>query len=57
MKDRPRTWYGLVVIAGLAVAGKFWLHDSGLLVGVVVIGQLALCSLLLVTRPAAPRGA
>jgi uncharacterized membrane protein len=56
MKDRPRTWYALMVIAGLALAGKFLLRDPGLLVGVVVAGQLALCSLLLVTRPAAPRG-
>jgi hypothetical protein len=52
MKDRPPTWYALVAIAGLAVIGKFWLPDPWVLVGAVA-GQLALCSLLLVTRPRA----
>jgi hypothetical protein len=53
LKDRPGSWYALAGIAGLAVIAKFSLRDPQLLVGVVVTGQLALCSLLLVTPPGA----
>jgi len=55
MKDQPGMWYGLVGIAGVAVIAKFWVSDPRMIVGVAVAGQLALCSLLLVTRPGGGR--
>jgi uncharacterized membrane protein len=51
MKDRPNAWYGLVVLAALAVLAKLAVRDPVLLTGAVVVGQLALCSLLLVASP------
>lgn len=54
LKDRPLSWYGLVAVAGLAVVAKLTLRDPMLLASAVVLGQLALCSLLLVVPP--PRG-
>lgn len=51
MKDRPYAWYGLMGGAALALLAKFVLRDPGLITVAVVVGQLSLCSLLLVSRP------
>ncbi len=51
MKDRPHSRYGLMGLAVLAVIAKLTIRDTALLTGAVVIGQLALCSLLLVGAP------
>jgi uncharacterized membrane protein len=51
MKDRPYAWHVLMGLAALAVVAKLTISDPAWLTGAVVVGQLALCSLLLVASP------